>query len=97
MWFANRTRWALVLLLSLASLHAAGMQMLKGHVPEAVADSKAVGQVARDTRISLAISLPLRNPQELETLLKQLVDPSSPNFRQYLSAWQFAERSIRAI
>jgi len=92
MWFANRTRWALVLFLSLASLQAAGMQMLKGHVPEAVADSKAVGQVAQDTRISLAVSLPLRNPQELETLLQQLVDPTSPNFRQYLSASQFAER-----
>jgi subtilase family serine protease len=76
----------------MASIQAAGTQILKGHVPEAVADSKAVGPVAPETRMSLAVSLPLRNQEELENLLKQIVDPASPNFRQYLSAAQFAER-----
>ena len=69
MCFANRIRWAAILLLSMASVQAAGTQILKGHVPEAVADSKAVGPVAPETRMSLAVSLPLRNPQELENLL----------------------------
>jgi subtilase family serine protease len=44
------------------------------------------------TRISLAVGLPLRNQAELENLLKQLSDPRSPNFRQYLTPVQFAER-----
>ena len=44
------------------------------------------------TRLSLAVGLPLRNREELEHLLSQLADPSSPNFRQYLTPAQFAER-----
>ena len=44
------------------------------------------------TRISLAVGLPLRNQAELENLLKQLSDPRSPNFRQYLTPAEFAER-----
>ena len=43
-------------------------------------------------RMNLAIGLPLRNQAELANLLKQLVDPASPNFRQYLTSAQFAER-----
>jgi len=42
--------------------------------------------------MSLAIGLPLRNQTELDNLLKQIVDPESPNFRQYLTPAQFAER-----
>ena len=38
----------------------------------------------------LAIGLPLRNQDELDTLLAQLQDPASPKFRHYLSAQQFA-------
>ncbi len=91
--FAIRTRWAVVLLLlSVASIQAAGIQILNGHVPAAVAASKAVGPVAPDTRMSLAVGLPLRNQAELENLLKQIVDPASPNYRQYLTPAQFAER-----
>jgi subtilase family serine protease len=36
--------------------------------------------------------LPLRNQEELESLLKRLSDPSSPDFRKYLTPTQFAER-----
>src|ERR1700733_11200144 len=89
---ADRTRWATVLVLSLASLQAAGTQILKGHVPQAVAASKAAGQVPPDTQMRLAVGLPLRNQPELENLLQQIADPTSPNFRQYLTPQQFAER-----
>ena len=40
----------------------------------------------------LAVGLPLRNQPELENLLQQIADPTSPNFRQYLTPQQFAER-----
>ncbi len=92
MCFANRTRWAAVILLSMASLQAAGTQVLRGHVPESVSASKVLGPLAPSAQISLAVGLPLRNPAELETLLGQLADPASPNFRQYLTPAQFAER-----
>jgi Pro-kumamolisin, activation domain len=75
-----------------ASLQGAGRQFLPGHVPEAVASSKSLGPVPADTRISLAVGLPLRNQSELESLLKELVDPSSSQFRHYVTPAQFADR-----
>jgi hypothetical protein len=42
--------------------------------------------------LNLAIGLPLRNQQELDTLLQQLYDPASPNYRRYLTPEQFTER-----
>jgi subtilase family serine protease len=83
---------ASMLFLSMASVHAAGTQILQGHVPQAVAASKVLGPVAPTVQMSLAIGLPLRNQGELDDLLKQLADPASPNFRQYLTPAQFAAR-----
>src|ERR1700733_14603080 len=95
MWFVNTTQrelaWA-ILLLSVATAQAAGRQLLQGHVPEAVAESKVLGRVPAANRMSLAVGLPLRNREELDKLLKQLADPSSPAFRHYLTPAQFAER-----
>ena len=88
----NTSRWAAVLFFSMASVQAAGIQILKGHVPEAVSASKAVGQIPPATQLRLAVGLPLRNQADLDNLLKQLADPASPNFRQYLTPAQFAER-----
>lgn len=42
--------------------------------------------------MELAISLPLRNPVELTSLLEQIYDPASTNFHRYLTPDQFAER-----
>src|ERR1700678_951632 len=90
--FPNRFRWLAILLLSMASIRAAGTQILQGHVPEAVAASHAIGKVPPATQISLAIGLPLRNQNDLSRLLAQLADPASPNFRRFLTPTQFAER-----
>jgi hypothetical protein len=84
--------WAAMILSSIASMQAAGSQLLSGHVPEAVAVSTVAGRVPASTRMNLAIGLPLRNQAELETFLQQLADPASPNYRQYLTSAQFAER-----
>jgi subtilase family serine protease len=64
------------------------------HVPEAVSSGVAplVGHLADTQRLSLAISLPLRNQAELDNLLQQIYDPHSPSFRKYLSVQEFAER-----
>ena len=44
------------------------------------------------SRLNLVIGLPLRNQEALITLLDQLYDPASPQYRHYLSPEQFAER-----
>ena len=71
---------------------AAGRQLLQGHVPEAAFHLQALGHLPATNRLSLAIGLPLRNETELDSLLRQIYDPGSPNFRQYLTPEQFTER-----
>jgi hypothetical protein len=80
------------LLFAGAPANASEMQVLSGHVPNAVNSSRVLREMPRATRMNLAIGLPLRNQDELESLLTQLSDPSSPNFRHYLSPQQFAEK-----
>jgi subtilase family serine protease len=67
---------------------------LTTHVPAAVANGQAarVGELPGTQRMSLAISLPLRNQSDLDDLLRELYDPQSPSYRQYLSVQEFAER-----
>jgi hypothetical protein len=43
-------------------------------------------------RLDLAITLELRNQDELTALLNDLYNPASPNYRHYLSAEEFTER-----
>ncbi len=78
------------LLFSAAAAEANAQQVLSGHVPHAVADSRTFNHLTETTRLDLAIGLPLRNQNELDALLTQLQDPASPNFGHYLSAQQFA-------
>ena len=70
---------------------AAGTQVLQGHVPAAVARLQPKGSLPGTTNLDLAIGLPLRNKEELNNLLQQIYDPSSPNYRRYLTPDQFAE------
>lgn len=69
----------------------AGLQVLRGHVPAAVAGLKPVGQVDASNRMHLAISLPLRDGEGLATLLRQIYDPTSPKYHHYLTPAQFAQ------
>jgi subtilase family serine protease len=64
------------------------------HVPEEVTSGAAprVGHLSGDERLSLALSLPIRNQAELDDLLQQLYDPHSPSYHQYLSVEEFTER-----
>ena len=82
--------YKLALCLTALTAAAAHAQPLHGHVPRAVLSSRSVGRVHPATRMDLAIGLPLRNQEQLEELLAQLADPASPNYRQYMSAEQFA-------
>jgi subtilase family serine protease len=79
-------------LMASAGAQGVGRQMLRGHVPAAVAGSRALHPLERSAKLSLSIGLSLRNEDQLDTLLAQISDPSSPNYRHYLTPEQFAER-----
>ncbi len=51
-----------------------------------------VGTLPPDQTMSASIVLPLRNQTELTSLLARLYDPSSPDFRHFLSVAQFTEQ-----
>jgi subtilase family serine protease len=70
----------------------AGTQKLPGHVPAATQHAQAVGAMASEEVMNLAISLPLRHTNDLSHLIRDLYDPASPRFHQYLTASQFAEQ-----
>jgi len=69
-------------------------QKLHGHVPEAVArlGLQPLGRLPATNRLNLAISLPLHNTNAMAQLLHDTYDPTSPQFRHYLTPEQFTER-----
>ena len=71
---------------------AADRQALHYDVPGAATNSESVRHMSRWKRLNLSIGLPLRDREGLTNLLAQIYDPSSPNFRHYLSPEQFTER-----
>ncbi|MGA8442256.1 MAG: S53 family peptidase [Candidatus Sulfotelmatobacter sp.] len=81
-------------LIFIAAAQAEQHPIMTSHVPAAVASGVAplVGHVPSAQRLSLAISLPLRNEAELDDLLQQIYDPQSSNYHQYLSVEGFVAR-----
>lgn len=70
------------------------LQKLHHHVRSAVSSRQAtpVGPLPGAQTMQLSIVLPLRNQAGLTALLGQLYDPSSANYRHFLSVDQFTER-----
>jgi len=89
---------ALVFVQPLSSqLHAQApgvRQTLHAHVRPAVTsgEAKLVGIVPRGQTMRLSIVLPLRNQEALTSLLTRLYDPSSPDYRRFLSVDQFTQQ-----
>jgi subtilase family serine protease len=75
-----------------AQAQAPSGQVLKNHMPSAVRESRRLGPISGSTRMNLTVGLPLRNQTDLELFLVEVSDPQSSNYRQYLSADEFAER-----
>ena len=79
-----------------AAADAAERTTLSTHVPAVVLSGQAVrvGELSGSERLSLAISLPLRNEAELDRLLQEISNPllGSPNYQRYLTVQEFAER-----
>ncbi len=68
---------------------AAERQVLKGTVPAVAAGLISKERLSATQPLHLAISLPLRNRESLNTLLQQLYDPASPSFHHFLTSQQF--------
>ncbi|MGO9201871.1 MAG: protease pro-enzyme activation domain-containing protein [Limisphaerales bacterium] len=89
----DRLKLVVVCLLSFlaASVQAAERQVLRGHVPAAVARLQPARLLPATNRLQLAIGLALHNPEGLTNLLRQLYDPANGSFRHYLTPEQFTE------
>jgi subtilase family serine protease len=85
---------AAFLFFAIPSQSQSQLQVLHSHVRSVVSSGQAapMGVLPRTQRMNIAITLPLRNPAELTSLLERLYDPSSPDFRQFLSVAQFTEQ-----
>lgn len=63
-----------------------------GDAPAAVSQSRSLGALAPARTVSLALTLPLRDPGGLEDFLRRLADPADPAYGRYLTTVQFAAR-----
>ena len=84
-----------ILICQLASLGAQqSKQILTGHVRTAVQEgtAKAIGQMPSAGRMNLSIVLPLRNQDQLKSLLARLYDPSDVQYRKFLSVAEFTDQ-----
>jgi subtilase family serine protease len=77
-------------LLFLAAPVRAQRRQTLGTSEAAPAGAQVVGRLPGSQQVNLALTLALHNEAQLDTLLNQLSDPSSPNYRQFLTMEQFA-------
>lgn len=68
---------------------AADLSALAGNHPAQVDSIKATGSASPDQALSMEIRLALRNQAQLDRLLAEQQDPSSPNYRHWLTVDQF--------
>jgi len=54
--------------------------------------AKPVGKLPSTRRMNLSIVLPLRNQDQISILLNKLYDPSSPDYRRFLTVTEFTDR-----
>lgn len=74
-----------------AATNSWSQSVLTHHVRDVVRTGKAqaIGRLPSNQLLQLNLVLALRDRAGLQSLLKQLYDPSSPNYRQFLSVQQF--------
>ncbi len=80
--------------LSIAITVGHAQSLMTHHVRQSIQDGSArsMGRLPATQTLNLVITLPLRNQDQLDQLLKDLYDPSSPSYRQFLSVEQFTEQ-----
>jgi hypothetical protein len=80
-----------IFLLAAAPAHAQQRQALQTRATAPIG-AQPIGRLPAAQQLQLAISLPLRNQEQLNTLLQQLEDPNSRNYHHYLTSAQFTEQ-----
>src|SRR4051812_1517863 len=83
---------ALLVVFAPSMLRAQPQQQLSRHVPEILSQLTPVGRVRPDTKIDLIIGLQPRNQDQLDRMLRDLYDPASPNYRQFITPSRYAEQ-----
>jgi uncharacterized repeat protein (TIGR03803 family) len=78
--------------LNAACLAQSNLQTIHGQRTSAMGQWKPLSPLAATNDLRLVLGLPLRNQAALAGLLRDLYDPASPGYRQYLTPGQFAER-----
>ena len=84
----------IAIIMSMASGICESQSVLTHHMRGATEDGTApgMGRLASSQNLHLVITLPLRNEDQLDQLLNDLYDPSSPSYRQFLTVEQFTEQ-----
>lgn len=88
----------LVILASAAAItfraSAQSLPVLTRHVREVTLDGQAplVGHLPEAQPLRLVLVLPLRNQPQLDQFLRDLYDPSNPNYRNFLTVEEFTSR-----
>ncbi|KAE8338224.1 hypothetical protein BDV24DRAFT_166429 [Aspergillus arachidicola] len=72
-------------------------QQLLGHAFNEVSKLRPVGSLAESTPIDVVITLPARNVESRTSLLRDIYDPESPSFRQFLSPREYTEANGRTV
>jgi kumamolisin len=94
----RRLSISLLTLALLATINIAAQAQLQftrtRHTRDAVINREAplVGRMPANQSVDLTFVLPLRNEAGLDAFLADLYDPSSPNFRHYLTVEQFTAK-----
>lgn len=57
-----------------------------------VPGAQLVGRLPSAQKLVLAISLPIQNQEQLDSVLQELYDPTSPNYRKFLSVREFTNQ-----
>lgn len=86
-------------LFAMPNLAQQSIQVLHGHVPSAVSSGEArlIGPLPATQKLHVTISLTLRNEAALDGLIRRLYDPTSPDYRHFLSVAQFTQQFAPTI
>ncbi len=80
--------------LSLALGIGQAQSVLTRHVRPATQDgtARSIGPLSATQTLNLVITLQLRNQDQLDQLIENLYDPTSPSYRQFLTVDEFTEK-----
>ena len=94
MGIVGKRAFPLATVLSIALGFCQAQSVLTHHVRPVTQDgtARSIGPLSATHTLNLVITLPLRNQEQLDELLQDLYDPSSPSYRRFLTVEQFTEQ-----